>query len=195
MPRLLAINGCYRPHSIIEQAVDLSLQTAAETGAATDIIRLRDLPVRPCLNCGRCLQPACDDVPEDCVIRNELLGVIERIDAADGFILAAPANFYTAYNVFAHFMARLTNYARRHRATRTEPHARPALLISTSAMPGLVGRLYYSTQPQLRATAHALGATPAGSVYIEMIADCDRACLPDKARERLCTLSAKLLTG
>jgi NAD(P)H-dependent FMN reductase len=194
MPRLLAINGCYRPHSVIEQAVDVCLQAAAESGALTEVIRLRDLPVRACLDCRHCLRlPGAE--PEDCIIRNELQDVIERIEAADGFVLAAPANFYTAENVFAQFIARLTDYARRHRATGGETPPRPALLISTSATPGLVGRLYYSTQPHLRATARALGATPDGSVFIEMTEKCDRACLPDKAGARLRSLAGALLQG
>lgn len=195
MPRLLAINGCYRPHSVIEQAVDLSLQAAAEAGAVTETIRLRDLPVRTCLDCGRCLQPGCDE-PADCVIRNEMPDVLERIDAADGFVLAAPANVYTAHNVFTHFIVRLMKYARLHRVNGSAPPgARPALLISTSATPGLIGRLYYTTQPHLRATARALGAIPAGSVFIGMVAECDGKCLPEKASERLRTLTGNLLQG
>ena len=75
--------------------------------------------------------------------------LLEQIEAADGFILASPANLYTASNVFRRFIEQLMQYALKHRgqyapSSAGQPNRRPAILISTSATPGWMGRLYYS---------------------------------------------------
>ena len=197
MPRLLAINGCYRENSVIDQAVSLAVQATLDAGATTEISYLRDLPIREILDCRQCTQRA-GDIPVECMIRNHMQELLEQIETADGFILASPANFYTATSVFMHFMARLMEYARKQRgmdspSSGDQSRSRPALLISTSATPGLIGRLYFSTQQQLKETARTLGAKPAGSVFVELIAEQEHVTLPDKTRRQLQYLAGRLL--
>ncbi|MEZ5542853.1 MAG: NAD(P)H-dependent oxidoreductase [Pseudomonadota bacterium] len=197
MYRLLAINGCYRENSVIDQAVELAAHSARDAGATTETTLLRELPVSDCLDCWHCIQAA-EDMPADCVMKNHMHPLLDRIHAADGFILASPANIYTASSVFMHFMVKLMTYARCHRAAgehtaAQRQHTRPALLISSSATPGLMGRLYYSTQQQLRETARTLGARPAGCVFVEMIADREHTALPEKAGRQLRYLAGRLL--
>ncbi|HUT42401.1 MAG TPA: NAD(P)H-dependent oxidoreductase, partial [Gammaproteobacteria bacterium] len=184
-------------NSVIEQAVALVVQTTMAAGATTRIVRLRDLPVKDCLNCRQCTgQPG--TVPGECVIRKHMNALLDQIEAADGFILASPANLYTATSVYRSFIEQLMEYARLHRG----PHAplsagqtnrRTAILISTSATPGWMGRLYYSTHQQLKETARALGAQSAGSVYIDMACPERDSVLPDKVRRQLQDLAGKLL--
>ncbi|MGB5474009.1 MAG: NAD(P)H-dependent oxidoreductase [Gammaproteobacteria bacterium] len=197
MLRLLAINGCYRENSVIEQAVALVVQTTMAAGATTQIVRLRDLPVKDCLNCRQCTgQPG--TVPDECVIRKHMNTLLEQIEAADGFILASPANLYTANNVFRRLIEQLMEYALIHGGPHAPSFAgqsnrRPAILISTSATPGWMGRVYYSTHQQLKETARALGAQSAGSVYIDMACPERDPVLPDKVRRQLQDLAGKLL--
>jgi multimeric flavodoxin WrbA len=197
MPRLLAINGCYRENSVIDQAIALAVQASTQAGATTEVVYLRDLPVRRCLNCRKCTATA-DSVPEQCVIRTQMHTLLAQIQSADGFILASPANLYTAAGVFKRFMARLTEYAHQHEnrdiasSTRGKK-GRQALLISTSATPGLMGRFYYSTRQQLEQTARLLGARQAGCVFVGMVSDSLPATLPDKSRRELQRLAVRLV--
>ena len=46
-----------------------------------------------------------------------------------------------------------------------------ALLISSSAAPGFLGRLMYNTGKQLKTTAQTIGAVPVGSLFTGMIGD------------------------
>lgn len=197
MPRLLAINGCYLEHSVIDQAVTLAVQAAADAGATIEVTYLRDLPVRRCLNCRQCSGGA-DSVPDECVIRTHMHTLLAQIESADGFILASPANLYTAAGVFKRLMVRLMEFAHRHPCRDVASYEertldRPALLISTSATPGLMGRFYYSTRQQLEQTARTLGARPAGCVFVEMVAESTPATLPDKARREVEQLAVRLL--
>lgn len=197
MQRLLAINGCYRKDSIIDQAIELTVAATTAAGATTDVAYLRDLPIGECLECSRCLGTK-DNLPVDCIIRNQLHPLLERIDAADGFILASPANLYTATFVYKNFVQRLMAYAHRHgnhdSARVRRRHARkPAMLISSSASPGLIGRLYFSTRRQLKETARALGAKPAGLVFVGLETGAQDGILTDKSRQQLQALAHRLL--
>ncbi len=61
-------------------------QVAAQTGAKTEIIRLADYRIEPCIGCIRCF----DHGEEHCPLtddRDVLLGKIER---ADGLVIATP---------------------------------------------------------------------------------------------------------
>lgn len=197
MTRLLAINGSYREHGIIDQAIAAAAQAATKAGTEVEIVHLRDYPIEFCRNCRECTQTP-GEAPGVCVQRDGMQALIEKIEAADGYILASPTNFSSVTALFKRFMERLVVYAywpwgtpapkfRRQQATKR------AVLIASSAAPGLMGRLFYTTLKQLKMTAKTLGAKPVGSTFIGLIAQEAQPTLPDRARRRVQGLVEKLL--
>ena len=110
MTRLLAVNGSYRENGAIDQAVKVAMETVSEAGAAIEIIYLRDFPIEFCHNCRQCTQVP-GEAPGSCVLQDRMHELIEKIEAADGYILASPTNFYSVTAVFKRFMERLVVYA------------------------------------------------------------------------------------
>ena len=197
MTRLLAVNGSYREGGAIDQAVELAVRTAAQAGASTEVVLLRDYPLAFCRNCRQCTQ-APGDAPGQCVHQDGMRDLITKIEAADALILASPTNFSSATAVFKRFMERLVVYAywpwgtptpqfRRKRATKK------ALLIASSAAPGPLGRFAFSTLRQLKMTAKTTGARPVGSVFIGRMSVEQRPVLPDRVQRRLRMLTGRLL--
>jgi len=68
-----------------------------------------------------------------------------------------------------------------------------AMLISSCAAPGLMGRWLYGTQKQLRMTAQIIGAAPVGTVFAGMIAGEADAAYPERMRRKAEVLAKKLL--
>jgi multimeric flavodoxin WrbA len=106
MPRILAINGSYRPGGAMDQAVAIAAEAARHAGAEVEVIHLRATPIEFCQNCRACTQEAGPD-PGACVQHDGMATLVGKIEAADAFILASPTNFYAATAVFKRFMERL----------------------------------------------------------------------------------------
>jgi putative NADPH-quinone reductase len=100
-----------------------------------------------------------------------MAALVERIEQADAYILAAPTNIGSVTAIFKRFMERLAVYgfwpwgkpAPRYRKAGQTP--KKAMLISSCAAPAIVGRLLYGSRAQLRATARAIGAKPVGLLF------------------------------
>jgi len=197
MTRLLAINGSYRENGAIDQAVGVAMQAATEAGATVEVIVLRDVPIEFCLNCRHCTQPP-GDAPGECVHQDRMHELVEKIEAADGYILASPTNFYSVTALFKRFMERLVVYAYwpwgAHGPKFRKQHAaKRAILIASSAAPGPMGRLFYTTMKQLKQTARTIGARPAGSVFIGLMSQEEHPVLPARTRKQVRSLVGKLL--
>jgi multimeric flavodoxin WrbA len=197
MTRLLAINGSYREDGAIDQAVEVAAKTAVEAGATIEIICLRDFPIEFCRNCRQCTQLP-GEFPGECVHQDGMRDLIQKIEAADGYILASPTNFTSVTAVFKRFMERLVVYAywpwgshapilRKKNATKR------AILIASSAAPGLMGRMIYATVKQLKMTATTIGAKSAGSIFIGLMSQQEHPKLPEKVRKRVQTMVRKLV--
>ena len=197
MTQLLAINGSYRDGGAIDQAVDVAAKTALEAGAAIEVIRLRDFPIEFCRNCRQCTQVP-GESPGECVHQDGMRELIGKIEAADGYILASPTNFYSVTAIFKRFMERLVVYAywpwgshapkfRKKKATKR------AILIASSAAPGFMGRLFYTTVKQLKITAKTIGAKPTGSIFIGQMSQREHPKLPETTQKRVRTMVRKLV--
>ena len=199
MTQILAINGSYRDDGITDQALAVAVQTLQIGGAEVDTIVLRQQDIGFCTNCRECMQEP-GATPGRCVLHDSMRDVIDRIEAADGYVIAVPTNLGSATAVFKRFMERLAVYAYwpwgapgpKYRKA-TEPRKK-ALLITSSAAPGLFGRLLYGTRRQLKMVAGVLGAQAIGTVSTGVIADQPRRRLPDRARRRTERLARKLIS-
>lgn len=197
--RILAINGSYREAGITDQAVAEVAAVLRAEDAEVEVVNLRDYPIDFCTNCRQCaLEPG--DSPGRCVIDDGMQALIDRIEAADGLVFASPTNLGSVTAQFKRFMERLTPYIwwpedkpwplRR----KADADPKPALLLTSSAAPGWLGRWMFSSLRQLRATAETVGAKPVGSVSTGY-AGASKTGPGDKSRRRLRRLARRLITG
>lgn len=197
MAQLLAVNGSYRECGAIDQALEVAVQSASEAGATIEVIHLRDFPIEFCRNCRHCTQVP-GETPGECTHQDGMRELIDKIEAADGYILASPTNFYSVTALFKRFMERLVVYAywpwgshapkfRKKKATKK------AILIASSAAPGFMGRMFYATLKQLKMTSKTIGAKPIGSIFIGSMSQQEQPELPAKAQERVRTMVRKLM--
>ena len=165
MTKILAIAGSYRKDGIIDQAIQIGAQQAQERGAEVEVVQLRDYPIEFCRNCRECTQLP-GDAPGECVLRDGMRELVAKIEAADAFILASPTNVYAVTALFKRFMERLVVYAywpwgapapklRKSRATKR------ALVVTSSAAPALIGRLFFGSVKGLKAMATSPPLVPA----------------------------------
>jgi multimeric flavodoxin WrbA len=195
--KVLSINGSYRDNGITDQAIKTAAQSLAESGAVVDSIMLREYPIEFCLNCRACTQ-APGVTPGHCV-HDDGMRAVEKIEEADAYIIAAPTNLGSVTAIFKRFMERLVVYAYwpwgapgpRYRKAKLPK--KKAMLISSCAAPGLMGRWLYGTQKQLRMTAQIIGAAPVGTVFAGMIAGEADAAYPERMRHKAAVLAKKLL--
>jgi multimeric flavodoxin WrbA len=125
--------------------------------------------------------------------------LLEKIEQADSYILAAPTNLGSVTAVFKRFMERLIAYAYWPWGAdapvyrKAKLPKKKAILISSCAAPGLLGRLAYSTDKQLKMTAQLIGAETLGTLFTGLIAGDGEARLPVRIRRKAETLAKKLM--
>lgn len=196
--RILVINGSYRDDGITDQAVEAASAALRASGAEIETVLLREEHIEFCLNCRECaLAPG--DAPGACVLEDGMAALIEKIERADGYILASPTNLGSVTAIFKRFMERLAPYAywpwgadypryRKEHAPRKK-----ALLVASSAAPGLLGRWLFGTRRQLAMTAKIIGAETVGTVFTGLAAKERDQRLPERARARAAASASKLL--
>jgi len=193
----LVLNGSYRDGGVTDQVISALLQQLPDV--ETDLVNLRDYPIEFCLNCRECMQhPGVD--PGICVIDDSMAALVERIEAADAYILAAPTNLGSATALFKRFMERLAVYAYwpwgklAPRYRKIEQAPKKAILVSSSAAPTIVGRWLFGSQRQLRMTAKIIGAKPTGQIFCGLSGLDKNSPLPGKIIARAEKLARRLLT-
>ncbi len=168
--KVLAINGSYRDDGITDQVVRIALETLESAGFAIENVNLREHPIEFCLNCRECTQQP-GSSPGRCVLDDGMAALIEKIEDADSYILAAPTNFSSVTAIFKRFMERLVAYAY-WPWDKSYPEFRKAgeiqkkaLLVTSSAAPSWLGRFMFGSGRQLKMTAKTIGAQPVGLIY------------------------------
>ncbi len=196
--RVLSINGSYRDHGITDQAVDAVVRALDDAGAEVEDIQLREHQIEFCLNCRACTQDP-GDSPGQCVLDDGMQELLEKIEQADGYILAAPTNFGSVTAVFKRFMERLIVYAywpwgaNSPVFRKAKSPKKKAILISSCAAPALLGRWMSRTEKQLKMTAQTIGADSVGTLFTGLIAGDQEARLPERMRHKAETLAKKLI--
>ena len=200
MKKILAINGSYRDDGITDQAVNKMLSAAKVFGAEVELILLRDYPIEFCLNCRECTQLP-GDMPAECVQHDGMKQLVDKIESADGYILAAPTNFGSVTAIFKRFMERLVVYAHwswemnAPKYRKANSVKKKAILISSCAAPGVLGRWLYGTHSQLKMTAKTIGAETVGTIFTGMISKQPHPALPERVNSKIITLVEKLVSA
>jgi multimeric flavodoxin WrbA len=200
MLKVLAINGSYRDDGITDQTVEALAQALETVGSEVEIILLREYPIEFCLNCRACTQQP-GAAPGACVHHDGMQKLIEKIERADCYIIAAPTNFGSVTAIFKRFMERLAVYAYwkwdmngpQYRKAQAQAPRKKALLVSSCAAPGMLGRWLFGTTTQLKLTAKTIGAEVVGSLFTGIIARQQHPMLPERVRVRIKGLSGRLV--
>jgi glycosyltransferase A (GT-A) superfamily protein (DUF2064 family) len=207
-PKIIAVDGSYRRGGITDQLVDKVLAAAAAAGADTERVHLIDQPIAFCRNCRACTQEQTDAAPVrgTCELGDGMAALLDRIDAADGLVLAAPVNFGTVTAVMKRFMERLICYAdwpwgqpapklRRDLSEGKQRRRRPAVLITSSAAPSLLARLFDSALKELTQTAEVLGCAPVGKLWHGLSAQQPQQHIHARTERRAAALGRRLAAG
>lgn len=195
--KVLAINGSYRDGGVTDQAVTSVIETLEAQGSEVEHIKLREFPIGFCRNCRQCMQQP-GDAPGTCVLQDNMAELIGKIEAADAYVLAAPTNFSSVTALFKRFAERLAVYGywpwgkaapvfRKDKLPK-----KPAIIISSCAAPGLMGRLTYNTNKSLKIAADTMGAKVVGSIVTGLISQKRKPELPRRAQRRAKVLAQKL---
>lgn len=194
--KIIAITGSYRKGGIVDRTVEAILQAAAEKGAETETIRLMDHPLAFCLNCRKCTQL---EGPRRgvCVHDDEMADILDRIEAADGIVLASPVNFFGATAVMQRFIERLVCYAywpwgKPGPSLRLKDRGLRAVLVTSSAMPAAMGRVFTRSLSSLKRAAQTLGAKTAGTLFVGTAALRERQELPQAILQKARKLGYEL---
>jgi NAD(P)H-dependent FMN reductase len=163
--KIVAIIGTYRKGRIIDTAVCEVLRGARDNGAETQAIYLLDKHIEFCLNCRSCAQEPNVGRRGKCVHNDDMEEVLRAVDAADGLVLGAPANFYNVNALTRRFLERLLPYAYWPWKARTGPKFRvpkpdkEAVLVTSSAVPTFLARvLVPGPRRALKLAARTMGA-------------------------------------
>ncbi len=193
--RILLINGSYRDDGITDQVVAEMAAAARTAGAEVEQIVLRDRPIEFCLNCRHCTQHPGTE-PGECVHEDGMADIVRSIEAADAYVLAAPTNFGSVTALFKRFLERLTVYAwwpwGRPAPKYRKAAVKPAVLVSSSAAPGFLGRWLYSSVKQLKMAARTIGARPVATLFTGLVADQPDKPLPERVRARARRIAERL---
>lgn len=132
---VLAFLGSPRKGGNSEVLLQAVLQGVAAGGGKVEVIRLCDLDIHPCLNCG-----GCDDTGV-CVVTDDMVMLYEKIMAAPRIILASPIFFYGITAQAKAFIDRTQALWNRHRLWREQgevlpSHDRKGFFVSVAATRG-----------------------------------------------------------
>ena len=105
--KVLAINATYRPGKTTSRLAAKALEGAASLGAATEMVHLKELDIGFCTNCLTCYQDREAQIA-DCVLKDDVRGVLEKIRDADGVIFASPVHNGFVTGLMTAFMERAT---------------------------------------------------------------------------------------
>jgi multimeric flavodoxin WrbA len=156
----------------------LSVIIIEKKGGGIDTIFLRDKDFKFCLNCRECMQNPGPN-PEPCVQIDTMKEIVEKLECADALVLASPTNLGSVTALFKRFMERLSVYAywswgspapKYRKDNIPKKEKKKALLVSSSAAPGILSRWFFSTIRQLKYTARIIGANPIGIINNGLIA-------------------------
>lgn len=186
--KITAIVGSYRKDGTIDQAVNEVLAAAKEAGAEISKINLLDRNIEFCRNCRTCTQN--QDVRRgQCVIGDEMCAVLEEIEKSDAIVIASPVNFGTVTAVMKKFIERLVCYAywpwgKPAPDVRNKKKPGKAVVITASAAPAVLTRLFTKTVKQLKTAAGLLGAETSGVLVIGMAAQSPQQEISERARKK-----------
>ena len=195
--KVVAIVGSYRKGGTVDNAVEAVLEGAREKGAETVTFYLTDKHIEFCTNCRECTQLP-GEARGKCKQQDDLEPMLKEIEAADAVVLGAPVNFFNVTAIFRRFMERLVGYAywpwgKAAPKGRNAKVDKKAVLVASSAAPGIFIPLATGASRALKSTAALFGAKTVGRLWIGLVGDEPHPTLSARNRERARRLGRKLV--
>jgi multimeric flavodoxin WrbA len=198
--KVVAIIGSYRKGHIIDNAVSAVLEGAEQAGAETEKVYLLDKNIEFCDNCRACTQTEEVEAGHGgCVHDDDMEEILGQLDNADGIILACPVNISTVTALMKRFIERLVAFAywpwgKAVPKMRIKNHDKKAVLVTSSAAPGFIGRILMpNALGVMKFAAKYMGAKVVGKLYFGLVADQRDHKLNDKALNKAKQAGRKLL--
>lgn len=171
---ILGIVGSYRKGGTIDQAVSSVLAAAQTNGSETKKIYLKDLNIGFCNNCRRCTQEP-GEAPGLCPLEDDMPELIKEIESADAYVIGTPVNVGNPNALTQRFLERLVCYSywpwgQTAPKMRKSYPAKKAVLITSSAMPSLMGKFLTGSIRGLKLGVKMIGAKPVATIYIGLSA-------------------------
>lgn len=171
---ILGIVGSYRKGGTIDQAVSSALAVAQTNGAETKKIYLKDLNIGFCNNCRHCTQEP-GEMPGTCHLEDDMPELIKEIESANAYVIGTPVNVGNANALTQRFFERLVCYSywpwgQAAPKMRRSNSSKKAVLITSSAMPSLMGRFLTGSIRGLKLGVKMIGAKPVATIYIGLSA-------------------------
>jgi NAD(P)H-dependent FMN reductase len=168
--RVIGIVGSYRKLGMVDAIVTEILAAATATGATTEKIYLPDQHIEFCRNCRACLQEP-GEQRGTCPIDDDMAAILERLDSAQALVLGAPVNFGNVTAITRQFLERCVGagywpWGTAAPKLRQPKPTKPAVLVSSSAAPALIGCWFTGAIAALKDLAKMLGAKPIGTVWM-----------------------------
>lgn len=168
--KIVAIVGSYRKEGTIDAAVEAILAGARERGAATHTIYLTEQHIEFCRNCRTCTQEPGTERGK-CPQQDDMEPILKEIEEADAVVLGSPVNCGNTTAIFRRFMERLLGcsywpWGQAAPKGRSKGMPRKAVLVASSAMPGVMIPLFTGTMTALKLAASMLQAKPVGRMFI-----------------------------
>jgi multimeric flavodoxin WrbA len=201
MPKtIIAIVGTYRKGSVTDTAVDQILKAAQYAGVQTSKIYLIDQHIEFCTNCRACVQNA-GTVRGNCRHNDDMASILDKVDFADGLVIASPINFYNVTAVTRRFMERLIVYGYWPWGTgapkfRIAKSGKKAVIVTSSAAPAFIGKIFFRPAiTAMKAIAQCFGAKIVGQLYFGMVAQQPDSTLNEKELARAYNAGIKLVNS
>lgn len=196
---ILGIVGSYRKNGIIDCLVTETLSSAEALGAATKKIYLSDAHIEFCKNCRQCTQEPGTE-PGQCVHADDFHAILSEWRKCDGLVIGAPVNFFNVTAITRKFMERLVCFAywpwgQAAPKMRSRNKDKKAVLITASAMPSCLGRLFTGAPRALRLIAETMGAKPVTSIFAGLVAQKEHVALPERAIRKARSAGRRLAAG
>jgi len=188
--KIIAVVGTYRKGKTIDTAVDELLAAARQRDCQTEKVYLLDKHIEFCTNCRSCTQRS-GAARGDCVINDDVSEILNKIDSADGIVLAAPVNWFNVTAVMKRFIERLLPYGYWPWGTcipknRVKKLTKKAVVITSSAAPAWIGRIFFrGSLFVLRTAAMCVGARVTKKIYIGLAAKTKDQPLLEKYKKQL----------
>lgn len=195
--KVVAIVGSYIKGGTADSAIEAILAGAREKGAQTHTIHLIDRRLDYCKNCRQCTQKPGPERGK-CEQHDDLEPILAEIEASDAIVLGSSVNCGNVTAVFRTFLERLIGYAywpwgQPSPTTRQKHPTRKAVLVATSAMPGLLIPIFTGVSRTLRRAAEILGARPVAHMWIGLAATEPKHPLSARDRQRARRIGWKLV--
>jgi multimeric flavodoxin WrbA len=98
--KILGICGSPRKGNT-EQMLEWVLDSCKANGADTELIKLRELNIKPCTGCDSCY-----GADRPCVIQDDMESIISKMLEADAIVLGTPNYFFNVSGIMKNFIDR-----------------------------------------------------------------------------------------